>query len=391
MLDSQQDSTSLTELITVITCSAHHCAQETHELAVTARPATFGSGRCVTPTMRAILAGAALLGSISAQYTDQVGDVEMIQPGTNSWATGRFPTCPTECGQPASSVRRQVACKMGADRTTHMLGGLMSWQPAELAMNDERTPGYLKYKPDDMLYTAPMLTINVDDGGDLADWYETPIKAQTPFFPYNDKPGTGGGVGTTPAPVSVERGGPGCETMADKQCVLTMFDEHRGDRKWTALDHSCAISMAWDAQYFYLAVKVNPHNNLLERLGLSRCSLFRPCRSSMTRTRTKPTVGGTETPSRSRSPTRSVARSRTCESSATFAPLSPLLLSVFKIGRRRAVQLQLRVRSAHRRHGRAPRDAHHLRNQRSRLLGSHRHISRDHAQPTGAGQRRDRL
>ena len=89
-----------------------------------------------------------------------------------------------------------------------------------------------------MHFTAPATTITLD--GALDDWACAPIKAQTPFLPYNDK--------TT-------------ETKADAHCCggrYTIYDDRNGasGTTWDSLDHSTAVSFAWDAQNFYIGVKV---------------------------------------------------------------------------------------------------------------------------------------
>ena len=92
-----------------------------------------------------------------------------------------------------------------------------------------------------MQFTAPMAMINLD--GNLDDWQCAPIKAQTPFYPFNKE----GGIG--PAGATFAEGTHCC---GDE---LTMFDDRDG-LTWNALDQSSAISFAWDAGNFYIGVKV---------------------------------------------------------------------------------------------------------------------------------------
>ena len=65
-----------------------------------------------------------------------------------------------------------------------------------------------------MQFTAPMAMINLD--GNLDDWQCAPIKAQTPFYPFNKE----GGIG--PAGATFAEGTHCC---GDE---LTMFDASRG-------------------------------------------------------------------------------------------------------------------------------------------------------------------
>ena len=99
-----------------------------------------------------------------------------------------------------------------------------------------------------MQFTAPMAMINLD--GNLDDWQCAPIKAQTPFYPFNKE----GGIG--PAGATFAEGTHCC---GDE---LTMFDDRDG-LTWNALDQSSAISFAWDAGNFYIGVKVvdDSHEN----------------------------------------------------------------------------------------------------------------------------------
>jgi hypothetical protein len=85
-----------------------------------------------------------------------------------------------------------------------------------------------------MLFTAPQATITLD--GRLEDWQCAPIKAQTPFYPFN-KPGLPGSGPITPG---YEGAAEGSHCCGDE---LTMFDDRDGV-KWDALDQSSAISFA---------------------------------------------------------------------------------------------------------------------------------------------------
>jgi hypothetical protein len=85
-----------------------------------------------------------------------------------------------------------------------------------------------------MLFTAPQATIMLD--GRLEDWQCAPIKAQTPFYPFN-KPGLPGSGPITPG---YEGAAEGSHCCGDE---LTMFDDRDGV-KWDALDQSSAISFA---------------------------------------------------------------------------------------------------------------------------------------------------
>ena len=223
---------------------------------------TQGMMHGLSATTAALFAAAALHGA-HAQYNAapaQVGDVTMMGSSDFSWATGRFPDCPTECDSQPSSVTRRVHCQQGPEPQSKMLRGLSHWQPAELMKNDERAPGYFNYKEDDMTYTAPRMDgINLDDGT-LDDWACAPLKAQTPFFPYNDivVAGIVGRPATRAPPPPA-----GCATMGDGQCKLTMFDDYQKDRHWTALDHSVAMAFAWSPQAIFIGIKVmdDSHEN----------------------------------------------------------------------------------------------------------------------------------
>ena len=216
------------------------------------------------------------------------------------WATSQFPACPVTCGAPASTVRtdlhhshrppchvsttctppppharnllsfgptdqvkRKVTCELGSRP------GLKGWYPSELAQTDLRyRSSTVVYNEDDMRFTAPSKTIQLD--GDLADWDCAPIKAQTPFYPYNDKGG---------------------ESKADSRCCggrLTMFDDRNGasGTTWDSLDQSSAVSFAWDTQNFYIAVKVidDSHENK-RNSGTSFCYLPPPRRHRRRRRR----------------------------------------------------------------------------------------------------------
>lgn len=82
-----------------------------------------------------------------------------------------------------------------------------------------------------MTFSALQASINLD--GDLHDWLCAPIKAQTPFYPFNkvEPPGT---------PPLYPQSAAGSHCCGDE---LTMFDD-RDTNVWNALDHSTAISFA---------------------------------------------------------------------------------------------------------------------------------------------------
>lgn len=86
-------------------------------------------------------------------------------------------------------------------------------------------------RQDDMTFLAPQAQIQLD--GLLEDWACGPIKAQTPFYPFNKE-----GVGP-PLP-GASAGAQGSHCCGDE---LTMFDD-RDNNKWNALDQSAAISFA---------------------------------------------------------------------------------------------------------------------------------------------------
>ena len=81
-----------------------------------------------------------------------------------------------------------------------------------------------------MTFTAPSANIILD--GNLDDWMCGPIKAQTPFYPYNKPEGQ-----VFPGAAA---GFQGSHCCGDE---LTMFDD-RNNNNWNALDQSSAISFA---------------------------------------------------------------------------------------------------------------------------------------------------
>ena len=202
-----------------------------------------------------LAAGLALAGQAAAQFglNQCVGDV-CVGPNLGStrpnWSKSPFPHCPTAsnggCGQPTSTVNREVRCEHGTGART---AGLAGWLPVEYAQTEASYGGILTYKEDDMQFTAPMAMINLD--GNLDDWQCAPIKAQTPFYPFNK-------VGTGPGPAGATFA-EGTHCCGDE---LTMFDDRDG-LTWNALDQSSAISFAWDAGNFYIGVKVvdDSHEN----------------------------------------------------------------------------------------------------------------------------------
>ena len=89
---------------------------------------------------------------------------------------------------------------------------------------------------------VPRKTITLD--GAFPEWECAEVKAQTPFYPYNN---LGDKVGS--------------------HCCgnqLTMFDDYNGKVAWDPSDQSVAISFAWDPQNFYVGVKVKKTRRLFE-------------------------------------------------------------------------------------------------------------------------------
>eukprot|EP01044_Picomonas_judraskeda_P019036 COSAG03_NODE_3919_length_1759_cov_3.266265_2_plen_82_part_01 len=68
-----------------------------------------------------------------------------------------------------------------------------------------------------MRFEAPQTTISLD--GNLDDWACGPIKAQTPFYPFNK-------VGVGPVPPGGAAGAEGSHCCGDE---LTMFGVQRGE------------------------------------------------------------------------------------------------------------------------------------------------------------------
>ena len=84
-----------------------------------------------------------------------------------------------------------------------------------------------------MRFEAPQTTISLD--GNLDNWACGPIKAQTPFYPFNK-------VGVGPVPPGGAAGAEGSHCCGDE---LTMFDDRDNNvLTWNALDQSSAISFA---------------------------------------------------------------------------------------------------------------------------------------------------
>ena len=98
-----------------------------------------------------------------------------------------------------------------------------------------------------MKFDVPQATITLD--GHFPEWQCAEVKAQTPFYPFNNKG---------------DRTGSHC--CGDK---LTMFDDYNGKVAWDPADQSVAISFAWDPQHFYIGVKVILSLSLSFSLSLS--------------------------------------------------------------------------------------------------------------------------
>jgi hypothetical protein len=159
--------------------------------------------------------------------------------------------------------------------------------------------GDVVYKQDNMKMDVPRKTITLD--GAFPEWECAEVKAQTPFYPYNN---LGDKVGS--------------------HCCgnqLTMFDDYNGKVAWDPSDQSVAISFAWDPQNFYVGVKVKKTRRLFCAV-LTPIMVILPRRARdgyrentqketpafsyrllMTRMRTTPAQVGTATLSRSPSPT----------------------------------------------------------------------------------------
>ena len=122
-----------------------------------------------------------------------------------------------------------------------------------------------------MLFTAPQATIMLD--GRLEDWQCAPIKAQTPFYPFN-KPGLPGSGPITPGYAGAAEGSHCC---GDE---LTMFDDRDGV-KWDALDQSSAISFACERRRIARYRPAHCHGGELPSVAslAARCPLLAALRS----------------------------------------------------------------------------------------------------------------
>ena len=64
--------------------------------------------------------------------------------------------------------------------------GLHNWVPRDLEQTDAAySSGDVVYKQDNMKFDAPQAQIQLD--GSFLDWQCADIKAQTPFYPYNQR------------------------------------------------------------------------------------------------------------------------------------------------------------------------------------------------------------
>jgi hypothetical protein len=152
------------------------------------------------------------------------------------WAKGKV-ECPTDCGLPAQDLSRPAVCQLGGH------SGLERWMPRELEQTDAAySSGDVVYKPDNMKFDVPQATIALD--GMFGEWKCAEVKAQTPFYPYNDK-----------------ANGEGSHCCGNR---LTMFDDYGGKVAWDPGDQSVAMSFAWDPTNFYIGIKVidDSHENV---------------------------------------------------------------------------------------------------------------------------------
>ena len=130
--------------------------------------------------------------------------------------------------------------------------GLHNWVPRDLEQTDAAySSGDVVYKQDNMKFDAPQAQIQLD--GSFLDWQCADIKAQTPFYPYNQRANQEGShcCGnkltmfddcTCPRIAFLSESRPG------SQRIFCCTDG--GQVAWDSSDHSVAMSFAWDPSTF---------------------------------------------------------------------------------------------------------------------------------------------